>query len=198
MNTPPPCRLGVTGHRRLDAADQRVLRTRLTEVLTSARGPADVRPWLATSLAEGADRLTAEVALELGYELWCPLPMAAADYEKDFAGADSLDEFRRLLARAGRVTTVELPAGAPREAGYTLAGRAVLAACRALLTVWDGLPARGEGGTGQIVAEARARAMPVVWLPSDPPHALQVALAGEPWQPGTPPVLRRAVGETNA
>jgi hypothetical protein len=183
----------VTGHRRLASADPGLLRSRLTEVLTAAAGTAKAQPWLATSLAEGADRLAAEVALELGYRLCCPLPFAAPEYERDFADPESLAGFRHLLASASLVTSVSLPAGAVREAGYTEAGRAVLTGSRALLALWDGQPARGEGGTGQMVAEALAQGLPVIWLPVEPPHALQVRLPGAGWQPATPEGLKGAL-----
>ena len=39
-----------------------------------------------------------------------------------------------------------------------------MARCDVLLAIWDGEPARGEGGTGQIVAEAIEAGLPVVWV----------------------------------
>ena len=65
-------------------------------------------------LARGADRLAAEIALDLGYELNVPMPFPQAEYEKDFTGIDptkepyapelsadeDLAEFRALLQRA--------------------------------------------------------------------------------------------------
>src|SRR5262245_12727605 len=134
--------LGVTGHRRLDGAHPGLLKQRLAEVLTAA----SVRmtpPWIASSLAEGADRLAAEAALDMGFELFCPLPFEAAEYEKDFQGAASVEEFRRLLSRAREVSTVAVPPGSARDLAYTLAGRAVIARSRVLLALWDGLPPRG-------------------------------------------------------
>ncbi len=178
------CQLGVTGHRHLRAADAGILRLRLEDVLRLAAGK-NRKPCLATSLAEGADRLVAEVALELGYTLCCPLPFPASDYERDFANAESVEAFRRLLARAAQVTTVQLPAGATREAGYVAAGRAMLAASRVLVALWDGEPPRGEGGTGQMVTEALECGVPVVWLTVAPPHEPRVRLPGEAeWQSG--------------
>ena len=40
-----------------------------------------------------------------------------------------------------------------------------------LIAIWDGAPAAGPGGTGAIVAEATARAIPVVVIPPDAPEA---------------------------
>lgn len=168
----PRCQLGVTGHRRLERADPIELRARITEVLTLVAGNEGPR-CLATSLAEGADRLAAAIALDLGYTLYCPLPFPAAIYEEDFADAQSVAEFRTLLAQAEVVEAQREP-GASREAGYTAAGRAVLSASRALLALWDGQPPRGEGGTGQIVAEALERRLPLYWVAVEPPHELRL------------------------
>jgi hypothetical protein len=172
--------VGVTGHRRLAGADLGILEARIREALEAAvaANPVDgtkVLPRrLATSLAEGADRLVARVGLELGWELSCPLPFPVADYERDFTDAASLREFRELLARCAAVTVADLPPGSPRVAGYTAAGRAMLADSAVLLAIWDGEPARGEGGTAQIVAEAIAAGRGTIWLGSAAPHAVWV------------------------
>ena len=55
---------------------------------------------LLSPLAEGADRLAAEVALARGIKLLVPMPMAQREYERDFVAQGSLDEFRRMLAAA--------------------------------------------------------------------------------------------------
>ena len=41
------------------------------------------------------------------------------------------------------------------------AGRLMLDKADELYAVWGGKPARGYGGTGDVVAEARARGLPV-------------------------------------
>ena len=33
-----------------------------------------------------------------------------------------------------------------------------------LIAIWDGKPAQGPAGTGQIVAEARQRTIPLAWV----------------------------------
>jgi hypothetical protein len=190
--------VGVTGHRagRLANVELGALQARLGKTFEALAGLTPGVPRLATSLAEGVDRLAAEAALELGYELLCPLPFAADDYERDFSDPASVAAFRRLLASAAQVTTMALPAGAERASGYTAAGRAVLTASDVLVAVWDGEPARGEGGTGQMVEEASARALPVVWLGVDPPHALRLRPSGgEAWLPVEAPELAGSLGD---
>lgn len=179
------CILGVTGHRSLPDADLPLLRQHVRELLTLATDPHETS-WLATSLAEGADRLVAEEALALGFELYCPLPFEAAEYEKDFDTPESVDWFRAALARSARVETIAGSATATRTDGYTAAGRAMLDASRVLLALWDGLPPRGEGGTGQMVQEAITRGMPVLRIPTTAPHDVLVHTPRAPhWQPAT-------------
>ena len=58
-------------------------------------------------LAEGADRLVAGIALDLGIDLIVPLPMARELYIADFDSQPSLAEFESLSERAAEV--YELP-----------------------------------------------------------------------------------------
>ncbi len=137
-------------------------------------------------LAEGTDRLVAEEAIAVGAELTCPLPLPSDDYERDFSSAKSIVAFRRLVAEAREVAVVGEAGSTPdeRNAAYVAAGREMLVRADLLVAVWDGLPSRGEGGTAQIVAEAQAHEIPVVWIQADAPHVVGLlpAVAGESWQ----------------
>jgi len=148
-------RVGVVGHRpnrlpqdkeRLDAL-RRMLRNILEDVKAelsdyAGSSPAAM-PYLrepfvlraVSPLAEGTDRIFAEEALDLGYELFCPMPFSQEEFEQDFLPPnalepDSRERFRGLLKRAGQgsgVTTFELDgerSAAPKA--YALAGRIVL------------------------------------------------------------------------
>ena len=70
---------------------------------------------LVSALAEGADTIAADVALDLGYELDAPLPFAREDYESDFETAKAKANLNRLLGRARRV--LELPGRRSSAAG---------------------------------------------------------------------------------
>jgi hypothetical protein len=87
------------------------------------------------------------------------LPLAPDDYATDFAGAESLAEFDRLLAAADDVRVMD--GAGPREAAYERAGRAVVDGSDVLVALWDGQPSGGRGGTAEIVAYARKRGVPV-------------------------------------
>jgi hypothetical protein len=200
---PQPARLvvrvGVTGHR-TDAllklaADSDCLRKRIGQVLdrlcTIARNlhkeAGEVYTQesplmrLISPLAEGADRLVAEEALARGYELQALLPFPREQYEETFAARPgSKDQFETLLTQA---TTVLELGGAPKP--FHTVGHILLLQCDLLIAVWNGAPAQGEGGTGQVVEDALQLKIPTLRIEASPPHRACFWQAGE--QSGDPP-----------
>ncbi len=192
----------MVGHRpgRLprDAAARAAIAARLAEVLGAileattavSAGPASLAyapgaPVLRalSSLAEGADRLFAREALELGYELVAVLPFARAEFERDFEGAealapDALGEFRSLLdaARAAdRLTAFELDGEPSRRAeAYEAASEVVLNQSDILVAVWDGGEANGLGGTTATLERALGFNVPVVWIDARAPYGWRI------------------------
>lgn len=180
--------VGVTGHRpnRLVGADLALLRQRVREVLEFVRdaaaeagaaagsayapGPPLLR--VISPLAEGADRIVAEEAVALGFELQSPLPFMRDDYEQDFATSESRESYRRLLARATAVLELDGKRDTPtlQNEAYEAVGRVVLNHCDVLIAIWDGKEAQGSGGTAQIVREASMLGIPIAWIHSQPPH----------------------------
>jgi len=127
------------------------------------RFPGD--DWTVVScLAEGADRLI--VARALAYRpaahLVVPLPLPVEDYLTDFASDASRREFSRLLGQASDV--IHMPGAASREEAYWTAGEYILEHANVLIALWDGQDAQGRGGTGEIVAVARQRGLPLAWV----------------------------------
>ena len=166
---PPILSIGVTGHRaaRLDRPDvaDTVLAT-LARIEQAGRAAApDARFHLVGALADGADSMVAEAALERGWMLSSVLPFAREHYAADFADRHDRATFDHLIAASTRVFEIAGPTrpdAAP--AAYERAGRIVLAQADILIAIWDGQPAQGRGGTAQIVAEAVARDIPVIRL----------------------------------
>jgi hypothetical protein len=163
-------RVGVTGHRALadEAGAAAAVRSVLDRLRKGAGGAALV---VVSPLAEGADRLVAQAALdEPGARLVATLPLPPAEYVKDFATPGSRSEFEALLSQADE--TIVVPEESTRPHAYSAVGHWVLDHCDVLLALWDGGPARGRGGTAEIVAEARRRGIPVevvdVTRPADP------------------------------
>jgi hypothetical protein len=171
--------VGVTGHRlnRISPQMAAVLPDKCAQALRAiaqawAAGAAEpVLLRVISPLAEGADRMVAQAGLALGADLQCPLPFHAEEYKRDFATEASKREFDALLARASAV----FDAGGERsaaEAAYERAGQIVVQQSDVLIAIWDGEASRGRGGTAQMVDEALALGVTVVWL-----HAAESATA---------------------
>ncbi|HEU5482765.1 MAG TPA: DUF4231 domain-containing protein, partial [Sphingomicrobium sp.] len=117
-------------------------------------------------LADGTDQIAARIALELGFELDVVLPFDRETYRRELADDASRATFDELLEKASCI--LELPGehDDPVDA-YVMTGRATIAHCDLMLAVWDGLPPRGRGGTGEIVELAVINGTPVVHVPID-------------------------------
>lgn len=141
-------RLGVTGHQRLAyPADWLWVQTELENCLSKM--PVPLVGF--TSLAIGADQLFAETVLKHGGSLTVIIPFLG--YELKFADGQAQETYQRLLARATEVEVLKGPAS-NREA-YFRAGKQILHRSELLIAVWDGRPAAGLGGTGDVVQYAR-------------------------------------------
>jgi len=147
--------IGVTGHRDLVEDDVPALGNRVRALFDSLSDSyPDLELQLLTALAEGADRLVAEVALEHGIPLIVVLPMELADYEMDFESAESLAEFRSTLAKAQQILTLSGGPGQQplaRNSQYAQLGLFISNHCQVLLALWDGKPFDAVGGTAQVV-----------------------------------------------
>jgi hypothetical protein len=181
--------VGVTGHRAdvLPAGSVDALRSRIREVLLLVAeagralldkeqdcfAPLPPRLRFISPIADGADQIAAEVALDLGWELQAVLPFGRTEYRSSLANRGARERFDALLERA--TCTLELPGDKDRLLdAYVMTGRATVAHCDMLIAVWDGLPPRGRGGTGEVVQLAITRGTAVIHLPpeSDAPARL--------------------------
>lgn len=168
-------RVGVTGHRWLpdDPALAAQVARAIQRIRALAPSPARTPLRLAavSSLAEGADRLVAgQVLADEGATLAVALPLSRDDYMDDFETAGSRREFDGFLARASDV--VVLPPCEARDEAYERAGRYIVEHSDAMIALWDGQPARGRGGTAEIVDYARERGVPLLWVHTEAPYAL--------------------------
>ena len=133
-------------------------------------------PTFVSALAEGADQFGAVVARENGYRLEVILPLPREDYRQDFE-PDGDARFQILLDQADRI--LELPPQASgRDESYALAGRATVAHCDILIALWDGAPARGSGGTADVVSLALRRGVPVIHLNPQLPDGNRILWTG--------------------
>jgi hypothetical protein len=198
--------VGVTGHRAevLPEGSLEALRSRIGGVLKLiaeagvdlakhesgcfAPGPPLLR--FVSPIADGADQIAAEVALELGWELQAVLPFGRDEYRASLANPSARERFDLLLDNASRI--LELPGDEHRQLeAYVMTGRATVAHCDILIAVWDGMPPRGRGGTGEVVQFAITRGTSVVHLPPEPDAAGRVL-----WSAFDPTVLTIADEQT--
>jgi hypothetical protein len=152
-------RIAISGHRGLPPATERLVQDALTVALERARGPSLVG---VSCLADGADALFAEAVLDRGGRLEVVVP--AVQYRAGLP-ADHHKTYDRLLEAAAEVHRLDLQAS--NSEAHMAASERMLDLTEELFAVWDGLPARGYGGTADVVASARRRAMPVtvIWPP---------------------------------
>ena len=150
-------KIGVSGHQNIPRDAVGFVAEGVAHVLDRARGILTG----VSSLAVGADQLFAQKVLERGGQLLVVLP--CANYEKTFANPEDLKKFRMLLRQAS--TVEQLADGEPSEEAFLKAGQRVVDLADILIAVWDGMPAKGKGGTADIVAYAKQRQIPVeiVW-----------------------------------
>lgn len=138
-------KIGVTGHQELENSEW--VQQQLTLIICSQALPLVG----ITSLAVGADQLFAQAVLKCGGSLRIIVP--TEDYWRKF-DADGLKEYQRLLMLASTIDV--LPNGPSEENSYFDAGKLVVRLSDLLIAVWDGKPAVGLGGTGDVVEYAKS------------------------------------------
>lgn len=150
-------RIGITGHRQFDEPTSRLIREALHRIVAGYQ-PRDLIG--VTCLAEGSDTLFAEAVADRGGRLEVVVP---AQHYREALPRSHRRAYDDLLARADSVH--RLPPIEPDNAAYLAGSRRMLTIIDRLVAVWDGLPARGVGGTAEVVADARELGLPVevVW-----------------------------------
>ena len=182
-------RVGVTGHRpnRLVGADEERLRESVQMTLALIRqevlavlhayrdffSEQDPRLCLISPLAEGADRIVAQEALHLGYQVLSPFPFNIAEYTNDFATIASKEEFQKLASQSSTLFQLDGDRNNSNRAYDTL-GATILKFTDLLVTIWDGSQSRGPGGTAEVVRRAIELGIPTIQISARPPHAVSL------------------------
>ena len=155
---PLPLVIGITGHRDLRKEDDEPLRKAVRAVFDELASDYPHTPMqLISGLAEGADRLVADVALECGIALIACLPMEKAAYLNDFHAEESRREFDALLTKSARVVELPWEGGVPADHGpartqqYQALGEYIVMESQVLIALWDGVDTKLPGGTSTVV-----------------------------------------------
>jgi len=170
--------IGVTGHRDLVAEEIPALKDKVREFFLQLKNDfPDLELQLITPLAEGSDRLVADVAQELDVSLIVPLPMPQADYEKDFSSPAAVEVFRSSLEKSriihlrtlSRARTLD---NEDRSHQYAQMGIFISNHSQVLLALWDGKPSQEIGGTASVVNYHLTAVMPGFSMAEDSPNLL--------------------------
>ena len=140
-------KIGITGHRNLpNPTSWDWVDSQLKRELSQIANPTGV-----SCLAEGADQVLAQLVLELGGSLIAVIPYSK-DFDQSFDTSEGRDGYLALRNQAIEVKV--LPDKPDKEDSYLEAGLMVVDLCDVLFAVWDGQPAKGKGGTGDVVEYA--------------------------------------------
>lgn len=150
--------IGSTGHINITRETRVIVARELAGILAAQRAPIVGL----TSLAPGADQAFAWAVAAAGGDLVFVRPCARIE---DSIPEGNLTHFR--AARDLAVDVVALPFEEPSEDAYLAAGEYIADNVDLLVAVYDGEPAGGKGGTGDIVERRNAAGLPVivVWPP---------------------------------
>jgi hypothetical protein len=149
-------RIGITGHRGLPPHTQELIAAALRKELGPDAGAELVG---VSCLAGGPDQLFARTVLDLCGMIEVVVP---AEHYRDGLDPDERHGYDELFAKAKHVE--RLPFVESTEQAHLAAGQAVVDRIDRLVAVWDGKPARGVGGTADIVSYARQKGVPVAVL----------------------------------
>lgn len=174
-----PLVIGFTGHRAFPGEDVSAIERMVREIYQTLRTKYPSTPIvLLTSLAEGADRFGAHIAIELGIEFIVPLPMKPEIYEADFASEESKQEFQYLLTKSSRWFALPLVEGVTNESisepgydrnlQYAQVGAYLARYSQILIAVWDGIPVELLGGTSMVV-NYKLQGIPEIFGPPQSP-----------------------------
>ncbi len=149
-------RIGITGHQRLNDS------TAWSWVESAINHELDTLPppFLAvSSLAIGADQRFASLVARRGGQIHAVIPFEG--YDQTLSPEDA-EVYRRILSQAHSIDVLQKHG--TNEDAYLAAGKRVVELSDMMVAVWDGHPAKGKGGTADIVAYAEKRNVPVFHL----------------------------------
>lgn len=163
VDGPRALRVGVTGHMDLAPNSIRLVEQALHMHLDALSRTGRRSIVGVSCLAPGADRVFAQVLLELGGQLEAIIPPGDYTDHPASPGLEDRPSLEDLLGRAMSVRWLTKPLARPEA--YVAANDAMLATIDSLVAVWNGESSNKRGGTAHVVATARSRRIPVtvIW-----------------------------------
>ena len=158
----PALQIGFSGHRNL--SDDRLCRDMIVKVLKDwqAKLPGGISGL--SSIADGGDLIFAEACFELGIPVRVLLPLPPAQFREDFDAA-TWTRAESALQRAASFEVVD--SGHDRPECYYECGLETVLQSGLMVVLWNGLPGRGIGGTGEMAQCSKDLGNPVIWIHSE-------------------------------
>ena len=140
-------RIGITGHQNLgDEGSVSWIRESICQALTSDNASSGY-----SCLAIGADKVFVGVFHQRGLPFIAVIPCAL--YEQTFKTAEDVASYHLILSQAKEV--IRLPFTKPSEEAFMAGGTKIVDCCDKLYAAWNGKPAKGLGGTADVVRYAQ-------------------------------------------
>jgi hypothetical protein len=146
-------RVGITGHRGLSAAVEKKARAGLAALVREYGGAGLVG---VSCIADGPDAWFAQAVLERGGRIEVVIP--EEEYRENLP-ASYHAEYDELLRRASEVHSTGMKES--NSEAHQAGSEILVGIVDLLVAVWDGRPARGYGGTADVVAYAERTGVPV-------------------------------------
>jgi hypothetical protein len=150
--------IGFSGHRNVSAPQETAQGiATLLDSIESKYAPIAAM----SSIARGSDLLFVQEVVKRKIPLLLVLPFPISRFQQDFEPAE-WNSAVNFIASAVQVEIVNIFSSdeeAYMETGSRIADRADL-----MMTAWNGEPAKGLGGTGDVVGYARALRKPLAWF----------------------------------
>jgi hypothetical protein len=158
-----PFVVGITGHRDILPSQLPDVRVALVALLRGLRdAQPDVRIQVLCSMADGADLLIAETALDLDIDVLALLTFPEEVCRADLLSDAARTSFDRVMAQAARLelplapqVTHEMllasPSSPERDRHYHRAGVLLARYCSLLIAIWDGKPTKHVAGSARVV-----------------------------------------------
>jgi len=148
--------IGISGHQDLGTDAQIAW---VTSTLAAELAKREYRKGI-SSLAAGADQLFARLILESGHDLQAIIP--CQQYGETFSTPEERAAFELFVTKSVDCKVLEFEE--PTEDAFYQAGQRVVDLSNLMFFIWDGKPAKGYGGTADIVNYAVKRERPYVHI----------------------------------
>ena len=156
--------VGITGHRDMTDESAELASQRVKKFFKTLKEQYPSTPvYLISGMADGADRVAAQAALEEEVSVQAVLPMPVEMYRADFTEKSS-EELDQILAhRLVETIELELPVDVDKEVAqkqgpernklYAHLGDYLSRHCSILIALWDGVSLGKKGGTSEVILQ---------------------------------------------